>query len=236
MPVAVSGSTVKIEVSLPKDVAKVRIENDDGRGRNIWKASSSTSGSFSGAINKAHGYYLVELFDSNGNPVKNKNIDITVNGKTVSAFVDGDGSPIYFDISADSNVKSADISYTSNVEKEQQTPSQTQPPAATQKTTTTTSKATKVATKIKAHQKTFKVKTKVKKYTVTLKDKKGKIIKNKKVALKIKGKTYIVKTNNKGKAIFKIKLNKKGKYLAKLSFAGDAKYKASKATTKIIIK
>ena len=42
--------------------------------------------------------------------------------------------------------------------------------------------------KIIAKNKKFKVKTKVKKYTITLKDNIGKVIKNAKVTLKIKGK------------------------------------------------
>ena len=95
----------------------------------------------------------------------------------------------------------------------------------------------KAASKIAASKKTFKSKTKVKKYAITLKNKKGKAIKNAKVTLKIKGKTFTAKTNSNGKAIFKItKLTKKGKLSAKIKFAGNGYYKASSASKTITIK
>ncbi|MBR4447032.1 hypothetical protein [Methanobrevibacter sp.] len=96
---------------------------------------------------------------------------------------------------------------------------------------------TKAASKITANKKTFKSKTKVKKYAITLKNNKGKAIKNVKVTLKIKGKTFTAKTNSNGKAIFKItKLTKKGKHSAKITFAGNGYYKASSASKTITIK
>ena len=96
---------------------------------------------------------------------------------------------------------------------------------------------TKAGSKLTANKKTFKSKLKTKKYAITLKDNKGKAIKNAKVTLKIKGKTFTAKTNSKGKATFKItKLTKKGKYTAKIKFAGNGYYKASSASKKIVIK
>lgn len=57
------------------------------------------------------------------------------------------------------------------------------------------------------------------------------------VTIKIGKKTYKAKTNNKGKAVFKIKkLTKKGKYKSVIKFAGNKSYKASKKTVKITIK
>lgn len=95
----------------------------------------------------------------------------------------------------------------------------------------------KAASKITAKKKAFKSKTKIKKYYITLKDNKGKAIKNVKVTLKIKGKTFTAKTGSNGKAIFKItKLTKKGKYSAKISFAGNGYYKASSASKTITLK
>ena len=56
-------------------------------------------------------------------------------------------------------------------------------------------------------------KTKTIKFTAKLVNKNGKILKNKKITFKFKGKTYIVKTNKKGIAILKItKKYRKGKY------------------------
>ena len=93
---------------------------------------------------------------------------------------------------------------------------------------------TKVKPKITAKKKTFKKSKKVKKYTITLKAGK-KPVKKVKVYLKIGKKTFKAKTNNKGKATFKIKkLTKKGKYKSKIIFKGNKFYKA--VSKKVIIK
>ena len=77
---------------------------------------------------------------------------------------------------------------------------------------------------------------KTKKYAITLKSGK-KPVKNVKVTLKVKGKTYNAKTNAKGKAVFKIKkLSKKGKFKATIKFKGNAYYKAVSKKVKITIK
>jgi hypothetical protein len=95
----------------------------------------------------------------------------------------------------------------------------------------------KIATKFVAKKKTFKVKTKVKKYRVVLKTKSGKAVKNVKVTLKIRGKTYKAKTNSKGKAVFKIKkLTKKGKFKAVLKFKGNKTYRPTSKKVKISVK
>ncbi len=95
----------------------------------------------------------------------------------------------------------------------------------------------KAASKITASAKTYKAKTKTKKYTITLKNNKGKAIKNAKVTLKVKGKTYTAKTNTNGKATFKItKLTKTGKHSATVKFAGNSYYKAVIKTVKITVK
>ena len=106
--------------------------------------------------------------------------------------------------------------------------------SSTSKTTTTTKKLTP---KLTASAKTFKVKTKIKKYVVTLKTNKNKVMKNIKLTLKVKGKTYTAKTNSKGKAIFKIKnLKKKGTYKATVTFKGDKNYNKVSKTVKIKVK
>ena len=103
-------------------------------------------------------------------------------------------------------------------------------------TPTTPSSPTKKNTKITAKKKTFKAKKKVKKYTITLKSGKT-AVKKVRVTLKIGKKTYKARTNNKGKATFKIKkLTKKGKYKAVIKFAGDKNYKATSKKVKITIK
>ena len=76
-----------------------------------------------------------------------------------------------------------------------------------------------------ASKKKFNVKTAVKKYKVTLKNNKNAAMKKVKVYLKVKGKTYVVKTNKKGQAIFKLKkLTKKGTYKATITYKGDKCY------------
>ncbi|MBQ7929107.1 MAG: hypothetical protein IJ287_10275 [Methanobrevibacter sp.] len=101
-------------------------------------------------------------------------------------------------------------------------------------TKTVTTKVTKKKTAITATSKTFKLKN-VKKYTVTLKTGK-KILKNKKIFLKLKNKTYSGKTNSKGKVTFKLKITKKGTFKATINFYGDKLYKVSKKTVYIKIK
>ena len=98
-------------------------------------------------------------------------------------------------------------------------------------------KISKAKPKLTAKAKTFKVKTKTKKVTATLKNNKGKVLKNNKVTLKIKGKTYKAKTNKKGVATFKVtKLNKKGTFKGKVKFAGNKYFKAISKTVKIKVK
>ena len=95
----------------------------------------------------------------------------------------------------------------------------------------------KATPKITAKAKTFKTTAKTKKYTITLKDNKGKAIKNAKVTLKVKGKTYAAKTNSKGKATFKItKLNKKGTFKATVTYKGSKYYNKVSKKAKITVK
>jgi predicted outer membrane repeat protein len=107
------------------------------------------------------------------------------------------------------------------------------------KAASTTAKVTvkKATPKVTAKAKTFKFEDKAKKYTITLKDNKGKVLKNKKVTLKVNGKTYAAKTNSKGVATFKLtKLNKKGKFNAVITYAGDKYYKKVTKKAKITVK
>ena len=110
---------------------------------------------------------------------------------------------------------------------------------ANYKASSTTAKVTvkKATPKLTAKAKTFKFEDKTKKYKVTLKDNKGNALKNKKVTLKVKGKTYSANTNNKGVATFKLtKLNKKGKFNAVITYAGDKYYKKATKKAKVTVK
>ena len=89
---------------------------------------------------------------------------------------------------------------------------------------------------ITAAKKTYKVKTKTKKYTATFKLS-NRNLKNYRLTLKVKGKTYSAITNAKGQATFKItKLKKKGTFKAVITFAGDKNLNKVTKSVKIKVK
>ena len=95
---------------------------------------------------------------------------------------------------------------------------------------------TKFSPNVIAKNKKFNKKTRVKKYSLTLKNK-SKPIKNVWITLKIKGKTFKAKTNNKGQATFKITtLNKRGEFTAKIIFKGNKYYSSANKNVKIVVK
>ena len=95
-------------------------------------------------------------------------------------------------------------------------------------------KATPIIT---SKSKTFNVKTKTKKYTLTLKNNKNQGMKNVKVYLTVHSKTYLAKTNSKGKATVKItKLIKKGKHTALITYKGNSYYNKVIKKVKITLK
>ncbi|WP_405309616.1 hypothetical protein [Methanobrevibacter sp.] len=95
----------------------------------------------------------------------------------------------------------------------------------------------KATPKLTAKSKAFKKSAKTKKYTVTLKTNKNKVMKSTLVTLNVNKKTYKVKTNSKGQAIFNLKkLTKKGKYTAVVKYAGSKYYNAKSVKVKITVK
>ena len=95
----------------------------------------------------------------------------------------------------------------------------------------------KATPKLTAPKKTFKKSVKTKQYTVILKTNQNKVMKNTWVTLKVNKKVYKVKTNTKGRAIFKItNLNKKGTFVAEVKYAGNAYYNANIVKPKITVK
>jgi parallel beta-helix repeat protein len=92
----------------------------------------------------------------------------------------------------------------------------------------------KKSTTLTAKAATLKVK-KAKKISVTLKSN-GKAIANKKVTIKVNGKTFQAKTNSKGIAKVSVKVTKTGKFTATVKFAGDSAYKAITKKVKITVK
>ena len=95
----------------------------------------------------------------------------------------------------------------------------------------------KATPKLTAAKKTFKRTAKFKNYAVVLKTNKNKALKAAWVSLKVNKKTYKVKTNAKGQAIFKINnLAKKGTFNAVVKFAGNKYYNTKTVKAKITIK
>ena len=72
--------------------------------------------------------------------------------------------------------------------------------------------------------------------SVKLKNSKGKPIPGQKITFKFNGKKYTAKTNANGIAKVKVSLTSKKTYSVSLNYAGSDDYKASKTTTKIIVK
>ena len=166
---------------------------------------------------------IITLKDGKGNVISNALVTFAINGKKTT-FKTNDKGQISVPINLAPNTYTAIVSYAGNNIYY----------GTDIKIPITVKKATP---KLTASKKTFKLNKKTKKYTVTLKDKFGRSIKNAKVKLIIKGKTYAAKTNKNGKATFKInKLNRKGSFKATVKFAGNKYYRSISKKTAFKIK
>ena len=144
--------------------------------------------------------YVVRIFGDNGKPVgANVKVVMKINKKSYNVKTDGKG---YAKLKITFAPKKYDVTV--------------------QFKGATVKNVIKVKHVIKAKN-ISKKKSKAYKYSVSLKKSNGKAIKNKKVVLKINGKTYKSNTNKKGVAIFKIKQSLKvGKYKMKISYNKDS--------------
>lgn len=128
--------------------------------------------------------YKIRIWDDNGNPVgANEKVTIKIAGKTSTVKTDSNGY----------------ASFKVNLENKVYTIK------ATYKGFTVSNKIT-VKSRLVTSNMVFK-KAKSYKYQAKLIDSNGKVVKNKKIAFKIKTKTYYVNTNSKGVATVTIKLN-----------------------------
>lgn len=151
--------------------------------------------------------YKVRAYDDNGNIAKGVVVTFKINGKTYSRTTDSNGY-------ASLKINLAPKTYTI---------------VASYKGYNVSNKVVVKPTLV-LKDKTVK-KSKTFKYTVKLLNKNGKILKNKYVKVKFKGKTYKAKTNSKGIATFKIKsYSKIGK------FTLTAIYGSAKISKKITVK
>jgi uncharacterized Zn ribbon protein len=119
-------------------------------------------------------------------PVIGKTVVFTMNGKKITAVSDGDGYAwVNIDLPPKSSKYIVLAEYRGVIIKN---------------TIKVNSIVVAKDLKVKKSSKTLKIK-------VTLKKVNGKYLKNKKITLRFKGKTYYAKTNKKGMTIFKIKRN-----------------------------
>ena len=163
-------------------------------------------------------YFIISLVDANNVPLANKTVKFTVNGKTKSVVTNGSGVArvkVIYNVAGTrfytfsflgENGYSASIASAKVV---------------------VIKKATKLAVSKKATTKTKKVQVKL----TTGKT----VLKYKQVILKIKGKTYTVKTNKKGIATFKIAGLIKGTFKYTVKFAGDKTYKTTSKNGRITV-
>jgi len=165
---------------------------------------------------------VITLKDDLGNNLINKNVSVSVNNKIHNLKTNSLGQ-VKINLKLNPNTYPVKIDFKGDEDYA---------------SSTTDLKITvkKAIPTIKASKKTFKIKTKTKKYTIILKDNLGKNIKNAKVYLKIKGKTYSAKTNSKGVGEFKIKLNKKGTFTVTIKYYGNKFFSSISKTVKITIK
>jgi hypothetical protein len=165
-------------------------------------------------------YLVVTLKDSNGKAVGNAKVTVNLNGaKTLTT--DGKGQVKLSTNGLAPNAYTAKITFTGNAVYDK----------SSKDVKVTVKKAT---LKIDSKAVSFKAKVKTKKYTITLKDSAGRFIKNAKLTLKVKGKSYSATTDSKGKATFKIKnLGKKGTYKADIVYGGNNLYNKIAKTVNI---
>ena len=161
--------------------------------------------------------FVVNLKDSKGNAIANAVVNVDINGEITPITTDSNGQAAMA-----ISLKPASYDATATYGSAQDTAKIV---------------VKKATPKMAASKKTFKASVKTKKYTITLKTNMNKVMKNKKVTLKVNGKTYKATTNSKGKATFKItKLTKKGKFTAVVKYAGSKYYNAKAVKAKITVK
>lgn len=163
------------------------------------------------------------LKDANGKALSSKEINFSLNGKTLKGNTNTYG---VVSVKAILNtVKTYDITVKFTGDN-------------TYEATSTTSKIKVIKDKVKAiaPNQSYKKSVKNKKVTFTLKTSTNKPIKGKTIKFTVNGKTYSGKTNAKGVATAILKLTKKGTFKVVGKFAGDKTYNAISKTFKVTIK
>jgi parallel beta-helix repeat protein len=165
--------------------------------------------------------YTITLKDIYNNPIANEPITVNINSKTTKLTTNAKGQAT-IKINQKTGKYTVKVTYAGDDIEYAPTSSQAK------------IIVDKLSTKIVASNYAMFIK-KADYYKLTLKDSNGKVIANQKIKIKVKKKTYNVKTNAKGVAKVKLKL-KKGTYKVQMTYNGNNKFKAAKATKKITVK
>ena len=167
------------------------------------------------------GNLQITLKGSNNLPLSNKNVTVIIDGVSKTLTTDGSGIAKMAVKYASSGTHYVTVSFAGDDDY---------------KSAIKTSKivVSKKATKLTAPKATLKVK-KAKKIAIKLKYN-GKAVSNKKITIKVKGKTFSAKTNSKGVAYVKVKVAKKGTFKYTAKFAGDGAYKAASKKGTVVVK
>lgn len=168
---------------------------------------------------------VITLIDTNGNPISGKAVVVELDGNLFSGVTNDAGKAA---VAVPKNLVPKTYSATLKFAGDNRYA------ASTGVVKVGVAKATP---KLAAKSKAFKKAVKIKKYAIVLKTDKNQALKNVKVTLKIKGKTFSAKTNSKGQAVFKItKFTKKGTFKSVVNFQGNKYYKAVSKKVTINIK
>ena len=187
---------------------------------NVEKLASKITASPVSTIYNVGKYLVITLKDQNGNAIKNAVLIVNLGGSK-NYKTDKNGQVKINVANLVPKTYTAKITYAGSDSYNGSTGS---------------AKVTvkKAKPKITAKSASFKLKVKTKKFTVIFKDNKNKALKKTKVTFKVGGKTYTVKTNNKGHGVFKItNLKKKGAYIGVITIPTNKYY--NKVTKKVKI-
>ncbi len=187
----------------------------------VEKISTKIVASNYAILVKKADYYTVTLKDAYGNLLSGQKITFKVNKKTYNVKTNANGVA-KIKLKLKKGTYKVVMNYRGNSQYN-----------AAKKTTKIYVKKT-LKTKLSAPKVTTSPKTSTI-YTVTLKNQNGKVLAKQKVTIKVNGKTYTKKTNNKGQATIKVKFSKLKSYNVKIAFKGTKLYKKSSATGKITV-
>ena len=175
------------------------------------------------------GYFYAIVKDTDGNLLANKTIQIAVNGPIYYVTTDENGRAALMINLASANTYTYALAFSGDDEYNGAA-------LASSKLIVTKKPIT-----ITAKDQTFKSTAKTKTVTATLStsknpyDNKTYLKDDKKVTLKVDGKTYTGTINSEGKVSFNVDITNKGTYSAVISFAGDRTYDSATKTIKITI-